>query len=444
LKIPWRRSKVAVLNFSAASVEFSGYVIEELTGILVRNRKLVVVERKNLEVLREEMNFQLSGEVSDESAQAIGKMLGAESIISGSFSFTGINYRFRVRTINVETAEIESLVSLNVKEDVQVSYLLNGRVSAPPARPSSAEAGYLLHYNRACDYYFRCGYDQALIEFTEALRFNPVSADAYAGRGNVYNSLGEYARGAVEYEQAARLNAGYGPYSRGFAYYINQDYDRAIAECSESIRIMPGYVFAYNCRANSYNEKGDKDRAIADYTEAIRINSGFTAAFGSRGQAYRSKGDYNSALADLNEAVRLDPRYTWAYTIRANLYKEKKDYDKAVADYTEVIRLDPKNTAAYQGRGDAYRMKGDYDRAIRDATEALRINARYQWACATRGAAYRAQGNYDKALADLNEAVRLDPRYTFAYEERAKVYEQKGDRSKANADYAEARRLQGR
>jgi tetratricopeptide (TPR) repeat protein len=350
-------------------------------------------------------------------------------------------------------------------------------LDVPPARPSSGETDYLLHYNRACDYYFKGGYDQALVEFTGALRFNPASADAYAGRGNVYNSVGEYGRGASEYEQAVRFNAGYGPYSRGIAAYINQDYDRAIAECSESIRIMPGYVFAYTCRANSYNEKGDNDRAIADlseairikpqyaialrnrglryydkrdynraiadYTEAIRINPGFTAAFGSRGQAYRSKGDYDSALADLAEAVRLDPRYTWAYIIRGNLYKDNQgDYDRAIADYTEVIRLDPKNTAAYQGRGDAYRMKGDYDKAIRDSTEALRIDARYQWAYGTRGAAYRAKGNYEEALADFTEAVRLDPKYVWAYNSRANLYkENKKDYDRAIADYTEVIRL---
>lgn len=42
------------------------------------------------------------------------------------------------------------------------------------------------------------------------------------------------------------------------------DYDRAIADYTQAIRLDPGY-------ANSYN-KGDFDRAVADYEVVLRIN----------------------------------------------------------------------------------------------------------------------------------------------------------------------------
>jgi hypothetical protein len=43
----------------------------------VGSKKLVVVDRANLDRIREEQRCQLSGEVSDESGKAIGQLLGA-------------------------------------------------------------------------------------------------------------------------------------------------------------------------------------------------------------------------------------------------------------------------------------------------------------------------------------------------------------------------------
>ena len=73
---------VAILNFVSPSETFSNYVIEELTGELVTGHKVAIVDRQNLALIGQEMDLQMSGEVSDESAQAIGRLLGAQSILS--------------------------------------------------------------------------------------------------------------------------------------------------------------------------------------------------------------------------------------------------------------------------------------------------------------------------------------------------------------------------
>ncbi|MDR0600983.1 MAG: hypothetical protein LBG42_01245, partial [Treponema sp.] len=117
-------SRVAVLNVNSDSESLADHIIAELTGRLVNGRKLVITDRKNLDLIRSEMNFQLSGDVSDESMQAIGKMLGAEYIVSGSFTNLGGTFRFRVRTINVTTAVIETQSSAVVLADNQISFLM--------------------------------------------------------------------------------------------------------------------------------------------------------------------------------------------------------------------------------------------------------------------------------------------------------------------------------
>lgn len=118
--------RIALLNFNSPSEQFSDYVLEELSRHLVNGKKLVVVDRRELDLIRQEENFQLSGEVSDSSAQAIGQKLGAQLIVSGSLTFMGETYRLRIRVLNVETAVVEASPSfdLNPREE-KIVFLLD-------------------------------------------------------------------------------------------------------------------------------------------------------------------------------------------------------------------------------------------------------------------------------------------------------------------------------
>ncbi|WP_010255748.1 CsgG/HfaB family protein [Treponema primitia] len=126
-------TKVAVLNFNADPF-VSNYVIEELTAILANNGNLIVVDRSEMALLQREMDFQLSGEVSDESAQSIGKKLGAQTIISGVLNPLGTVWRMRVKALEVETARIQGIQTYTIKRDAVFSSLL----SKVPKKPRTA------------------------------------------------------------------------------------------------------------------------------------------------------------------------------------------------------------------------------------------------------------------------------------------------------------------
>ena len=117
-------TKVALLNFSSPSDAFSDYVLEEMSIYLVRGKKLVVVDRKEIDLIRKEMNFQMSGDVSDESAQEIGKMLGAQYIVSGSLVSLSDTHRFRTKVINVQSAAIDTASSYIIWDDSEIQSLL--------------------------------------------------------------------------------------------------------------------------------------------------------------------------------------------------------------------------------------------------------------------------------------------------------------------------------
>ncbi len=61
----------------------------------------------------------------------------------------------------------------------------------------------------------------------------------------------------------------------------------------------------------------DYDKAIADYNEAIRLDPKNAAAYTSRAFAWSQKNEYDKAIADYNEVIRLHPQDAFAYTFRA-------------------------------------------------------------------------------------------------------------------------------
>jgi len=119
-------TRVAVLNFSSSSETMSDHVLAELNDALVNEGSLTVVARQNLSVLQQELNFQMSGDVSDETAQSIGRMLGVQMIVSGSLGIVGSDYRFRVQALEVETAAIRYSRTQNIMNDNVVQSLMRG------------------------------------------------------------------------------------------------------------------------------------------------------------------------------------------------------------------------------------------------------------------------------------------------------------------------------
>lgn len=229
----------------------------------------------------------------------------------------------------------------------------------------------------------------------------------YNNRGSANASKREYDRAIEDYSEAIRLSPGtsYNYRERGKAYYSKRDYDHAIQDFSEAIRLDPSDRSAYYNRGLAYLNKNDPDSAIRDSSEVIRLNPNDASAYNNRGSAYDVKNDYDRAIQDFNQAIRLNPNVASTYNNRGNAFEHKEDPDRAIQDFDEAIHLHPNYTTAYYDRGLAYYDKGDYARAIKDYNDAIRLEPNFGYAYVNRGAAYLLQSNLTAAIADFENVI---------------------------------------
>ena len=122
-------NKLVILNIQSDFPALSEYIIDELIANTVNDQVFSVVDRRQLDSIRAELDFQMSGEVDDETAQALGRMAGAQIIVSGAVSRIGDLYRLRVRALSVQSAEIEGQFNRNIPDNSTIAALVKSRAT---------------------------------------------------------------------------------------------------------------------------------------------------------------------------------------------------------------------------------------------------------------------------------------------------------------------------
>jgi len=179
---------------------------------------------------------------------------------------------------------------------------------------------------------------------------DPKTAAELVKRGDDRLATKEYDQAIADYDDALRLDPNYAPAyaSRAIAWARKHYRDREIVDCTEAIKRDPNNAAYRVARAESWSAQGMHKRAMADFEDALRLEPNNPSIWVSRGNEWRRDLKLDDAIADYTHALQIDPRYGPAYIARGNTWKQRRAFDRAIQEFSNLIRIDPENALAHQ------------------------------------------------------------------------------------------------
>jgi tetratricopeptide (TPR) repeat protein len=179
-----------------------------------------LVEREKLYRILEEQKLNVDGLTNPEAAIRIGRLLGAERFLFGSFLEIGGELRIDLRLVDSKSAEIlrtESAsgpterfaelledLALRVAADLAVQPPENAARLVQAASPTrKLEAA--IHFTTANQKFYRGQFKQAAASYERTLLVEPNNVHAAWGRLNCWLLAGEYPQAAAAGEQTLNL-----------------------------------------------------------------------------------------------------------------------------------------------------------------------------------------------------------------------------------------------
>ncbi|MCX8044423.1 MAG: tetratricopeptide repeat protein [Desulfobacterota bacterium] len=247
--------------------------------------------------------------------------------------------------------------------------------------------------------------------------------------GRNYTIMEQYEKAIEEYHEALRVhpNNTNALLNTGYCYLKMGRLDDAERFFKRFLAIMPDVAKGYNNLGIVYFSKRDYERAAQCYQKACELEPGYGEAHFNLGNVYRAQGKKEEALREYEEAVRVKPELHDVRTMLVNLYLDAGDFEKAEA---MVMPLVQKRETEVQGRtmlGNIYQSRGLYQQALFQYLNALKRSpqdARLYYAI---GRMHLYLGNNDKAEKSFAFALQHDPSMTEAATMLGQLKLQQGD-----------------
>lgn len=136
---------------------------------------------------------------------------------------------------------------------------------------------------------------------------------------------------------------------RGKAYKQKKDWDKAIADFSQSTQLAPGGASGFFELGVAYHNQKKYDQALSAFDSAIKLKPGSYLYHYSRCISNAWAGRPGGVISDCNKALELKPGYVPALLEIGRAYEDQMNCDKAEGVYNQVISSNPDNGKAKAG-----------------------------------------------------------------------------------------------
>ena len=180
--------------------------------------------------------------------------------------------------------------------------------------------------------------------YTQAIAAAPTEAGPYVERGAAYFLVQAFDQAIADYSAAIklddRLDEAY--FGRGMAHGRAGRLDEGIADLTVFIDRNPGNSLAHTKRGVRYIWKGELARARQDLTTAIALDDSNAEAHDDLGVVYAQQQQYRKAIEHFLAAIHHDRNYQKAYHNLAMVYFASDQPLEALSAVDQALALSPR------------------------------------------------------------------------------------------------------
>jgi len=260
--------------------------------------------------------------------------------------------------------------------------------------------------------------EQAVPEFSAAIRLVPSYPELRANLGDAYVLLNRYPEAISEYGEAIALRPDYAvaQVNLARALVVTGRAQEAIPHYLEALKYQPNHADWQLGLGVAYAEAGNAAQALEHDRAAIALDPGFAEAHNNQATILATLGRVDESLEELRAALRLKPDYGDAKRNLAAILERtsseeanRGDLGHAIAGYREAVTVEPGDADARSDLGLALAITGQVADALKELTEAVRLAPRSPRAHAYRGFALARAGRYAEALLEYDASLALNP-----------------------------------
>jgi len=253
----------------------------------------------------------------------------------------------------------------------------------------------------------------------------------------------DFASGAV-YFRAAQVITPRSPllesreaFARGRVLIFDKQYDDAVAQLEQAVRLDPNGAYSYNALGIAYLEQSDYGIAVQAFQEASRRAPYWAYPLHNMALAYTEMGNYQAAIDAYRQAMDLAPQYSYLPYNLGLVYQRLNRRRDAEAAYRQAIALTPDLAEPYNALGVLYASTGRDSQAERYYREALQkdpdlLSARHNLALLLAD-----RERFPEALQLWRENIARSPDHLPSRLLLAETLARQGDNSGAVQEYQE-------